>query len=211
MRYKVPEATAAAGAATAIDLSGKTILLDPGSYLDPDNRTSTNIPTNDNGAVNSLNANTFAMLDLDGDTDDGLYVWDLTRDNAGTLDKMGLLLGFYDSSNTAKNILGGMFETASVRTVNVSSTSAVTATTESTLTRVEVSVHLRTDGSGDRVIGPGTLEAYNGTTKLDCYEMLGRWTVTPANLKKVCAVRRGASGSPSGDFDYTLTEVRRDV
>lgn len=194
---------------TTKDLSSGSILRDPGSYLTPDNRTASEVVTNTNGSASSINIADMAMIDLEGETVDGTYIWDLTRNNPGSLDKMGLLLGFYDSANTDRNILGGMFETATNRTVNTSTAATLVADTQSTLTRVRVSVDLRTDGSGNRVIGPGTLAAYNGTTLLALYTMGGTHTIT-GTLQKACGVRRGTAGAPAGDVEYELTEERRD-
>lgn len=194
---------------TTVDLSSGTVLLDPGTYLTPDNRTASEVVTNTNGSSTSINVADMAMIDLEGDTDDGTYIWDLTRNNPGTLDKMGLLLGFFDSASTGRNIMGGMFETASARAVNTSIAATMAADTQSTLTRVRVSVDLRTDESGDRVIGPGKVAAYNGSTLLALYTMEETHTIT-GTLRKACGVRRGTAGSPAGDFEYTLTEERRD-
>jgi len=197
-----------ASAPTPVDLSAGTILLDPGSYLSPDTRTDEEITTNTNGSSTSINVADMTMLEVVGSTEDGTYIWDLTRNNPGSLDRMGLLLGFFDSDSTARNIMGGMFETASIRAVNTSIAATMVADTQSTLTRVRVSVDVRTDESGDRVIGPGKVAAYNGLTLLKLYTMEEAHTVT-GTLRKACGVRRGTSGSPVGDFEYTLTEEFR--
>lgn len=207
MRLKVPRASEGGGVASAVDLSAGPIHSDPGSYLSPDLRTASEMVTNTNGSGSSINVNTFGMIGLLGDVDDGVYVWDLTRTNPGQNDKMGLLLGFYDSADTSRNIMGGLFEATGNRAVNTSTGASVVADTQNTVDRVKASVVVRTDENGDRVIGPGFLDAYSGTTLLSTYAMEETHVVT-GTLRKVCAVRRGTSGTPAGDFGYTLTEQR---
>jgi hypothetical protein len=202
----IPTPAAAGGpVATPVDLSAGAILLDPGSYIS--SRSASAVVTNTNGSSSSINVVNMAMIDLGGDTSDGVYTWDLTRTDPGSLDKMGLLLGFFDSASTSRNILGGIFETVSVREINTGIGSSLVSATNNNLTRVVVSVRLGTDESSKRIIGPGWLEAYNGSSLIDVKSMEEVHVIT-GTLRKACGVRRGTAGAPVGDFGYTLTELK---
>jgi hypothetical protein len=197
-------------AATEVNLADATVVSDSGGFID--NITSTNVLTTTNGTGSSTTLSNAPLLSLGGDISDGLHTFDFTRDNPGGSDKVGLLFGFDDSASTARVLVGGMFETGSGnRETDVANNDTIAFVTTTALTRVKTTVKISTDASGARIIGPGWLEAYNGSALIGAPVFLDAQHTVTGTLRKVCRIRRGTSGSPVGDLDYTVTQVRVDL
>ena len=205
MRSLTPPPAAAAGGATTVDLSSGAILLDPGSYIAT--RSSTSITTTTNGSGSNTNVGTFAYIDLEGATDDGLYTWELERTNAGQNDKTGMVLGFFDSASFTRSCMAGIMETLSVRALDRADGTTISPTNNNLIAKCKVQIRLSTNEDGNRVIGPGWVYAYAADdTLLETDELAAH--IVSGTLRKVAGIRRGTSGAPAGTFNYTLTESK---
>jgi hypothetical protein len=199
----VPAGGGGAAVSTAVDLSSGSVLPDPGSYIDT--RSSTSITTTTNGSGTNTNVSTFAYIDLEGATDDGLYTWELERTNAGQNDKTGMILGFFDSASFSRSCMAGIMETTSVRALDRADGTTIQPTNNNLIAKCKVQIRLSTNEDGNRVIGPGWIDTYAADdTLLETDELAAH--IVSGTLRKVAGIRRGTSGAPAGTFDYTLTE-----
>jgi hypothetical protein len=202
-------ASASGPVASAVDLSisPAVVLSDPGGYIDTISATS--VLSTSAGSSSSAQLSNATTIKIDDDLVDGIYTFDLTRDNPGELDKIGLLVGFLDDASNGRIMVGGLFETGAAREIDRAIANTLQYTTQPTIDRARVVIRLATNSSGARQIGPGWAEAYAGETLLESYDLSKMHTVT-GNLRKIVKLRRGVAGAV-GEFEYTLTQSRADL